>query len=150
MISWKSRKQPTVALSSCEAEYMSLTSGTTNAVNFINHIVHLNDVPVILSPKKTAADKAVTADMEGGRTSSYTSLSFTAQFKLLFSTLRNVTLAFVNTMQILTSFASRMVSEVLDKGGFRRSIRLMSIVPIMLVFMFKPLFRGAMKQGTKV
>jgi len=131
-------------------EYMSLTSGTTNAVNFINHIVHLNDVPVILSPKKTAADKAVTADMEGGRTSSYTSLSFTAQFKLLFSTLRNVTLAFVNTMQILTAFASRMVSEVLDKGGFRRSVRLMSIVPIMLVFMFKPLFRGAMKQGTKV
>jgi len=131
-------------------EYMSLTSGTTNAVNFINHIVHLNDVPVILSPKKTAADKAVAADMEGGRTSSYTSLSFTAQFKLLFSTLRNVTLAFVNTMQILTAFASRMASEVLDKGGFRRSIRLMSVVPIMLVFMFKPLFRGAMKQGTKV
>jgi len=131
-------------------EYMSLTSGTTNAVNFINHIVHLNDVPVILSPKKMAADKAVAADMEGGRTSSYTSLSFTAQFKLLFSTLRNVTLAFVNTMQILTAFASRMVSEVLDKGGFRRSIRLMSVVPIMLVFMFKPLFRGAMKQGTKV
>ena len=131
-------------------EYMSLTSGTTNAVNFINHIVHLNDVPVILSPKKTTADKAVAADMEGGRTSSYTSLSFTAQFKLLFSTLRNVTLAFVNTMQILTAFASRMVSEVLDKGGFRRSIRLMSVVPIMLVFMFKPLFRGAMKQGTQV
>ena len=131
-------------------EYMSLTSGTTNAVNFINHIVHLNDVPVILSPKKADKNKAVTVDMEGGRTSSYTSLSFTAQFKLLFSTLRNVTLAFVNTMQILTAFASRMVSEVLDMGGFRRSVRLMSIVPIMLVFMFKPLFRGAMKQGTKV
>ena len=131
-------------------EYMSLTSGTTNAVNFINHIVHLNDVPVILSPKKADKNKAVSMDMEGGRTSSYTSLSFTAQFKLLFSTLRNVTLAFVNTMQILTAFASRMVSEVLDKGGFRRSVRLMSIVPIMLVFMFKPLFSGAMKQGTKV
>lgn len=28
LISWKSKKQPTVALSSCEAEYMSLTSAT--------------------------------------------------------------------------------------------------------------------------
>ena len=31
MISWKSRKQPTVALSTCEAEYMSLSSAIQEA-----------------------------------------------------------------------------------------------------------------------
>ena len=35
-ISWKSRKQPTVALSSCEAEYMALTATTQEAIFLSN------------------------------------------------------------------------------------------------------------------
>ena len=45
MISWKSRKQPTVALSSCEAEYMSLASAAQEGkylVSFLNEILNLN------------------------------------------------------------------------------------------------------------
>ena len=37
-ISWKSKKQPTVALSTCEAEYMALTAATQEAL-FLNMIV---------------------------------------------------------------------------------------------------------------
>ena len=41
LISWKSRKQPTVASSTCEAEYMSLASAVQEA-KFLSHL--LNDV----------------------------------------------------------------------------------------------------------
>ncbi len=47
MISWKSRKQPTVALSSCEAEYMSLASVTQEAkylLSLLNEILELNQL----------------------------------------------------------------------------------------------------------
>ena len=45
MISWKSRKQPTVALSTCEAEYMSLVAATQEGkylTSFLNEIINLN------------------------------------------------------------------------------------------------------------
>jgi hypothetical protein len=38
LISWKSKKQPTVALSSCEAEYMALAA-TTQECLFISHLI---------------------------------------------------------------------------------------------------------------
>ncbi len=44
MISWKSKKQPTVALSSCEAEYMSLASATQEGkylLSLLNEILNL-------------------------------------------------------------------------------------------------------------
>ena len=39
LISWKSRKQPTVALSTCEAEYMSLASAVQEA-KFLSHLLN--------------------------------------------------------------------------------------------------------------
>ena len=45
MISWKSRKQPTVALSTCEAEYMSLVAAIQEGkylTSFLNEIINLN------------------------------------------------------------------------------------------------------------
>lgn len=39
LISWKSKKQPTVALSSCEAEYMALTAATQEAL-FLFNVLH--------------------------------------------------------------------------------------------------------------
>ena len=124
-------------------EHMLLTSGTTSAVNFINYMVHLNDLP--LSSSK-ASSSLETEDV-GGRTSIYTSLSFTAQFQLLIGTLQKLSMAFVNTLRILGSFGKRMFTEILDKGGFRHSVRMMSVVPLAIILMFRPLFRGMMKQG---
>ena len=51
MISWKSRKQPTVALSSCEAEYMSLTSATQEGkylLSMLNEILNLEQTKFTL------------------------------------------------------------------------------------------------------
>ena len=45
MISYKSRKQPTVALSTCEAEYMSLVAAIQEEkylTSFLNEIINLN------------------------------------------------------------------------------------------------------------
>ena len=45
LISWKSRKQPTVALSTCEAEYMALCSATQEGkylMSFLNEVISLN------------------------------------------------------------------------------------------------------------
>ena len=40
LISWKSRKQPTVALCTCEAEYMTLASAVQEA-KFLSHLLSL-------------------------------------------------------------------------------------------------------------
>ena len=52
MISWNSRKQQTVALSSCEAEYMSLCSAVQEGkylISFLNEILDLNQISFDLS-----------------------------------------------------------------------------------------------------
>ncbi|RCU36491.1 hypothetical protein DVA76_18090, partial [Acinetobacter baumannii] len=36
IISWKSKKQPTVALSTCEAEYMALAATTQESLYLVN------------------------------------------------------------------------------------------------------------------
>eukprot|EP00571_Detonula_confervacea_P009595 CAMPEP_0172316562 /NCGR_PEP_ID=MMETSP1058-20130122/28673_1 /TAXON_ID=83371 /ORGANISM="Detonula confervacea, Strain CCMP 353" /LENGTH=452 /DNA_ID=CAMNT_0013030901 /DNA_START=74 /DNA_END=1432 /DNA_ORIENTATION=+ len=135
-------------------EYMQLTSSRASAVNFINHYMHLSDhTPKTTSPTSTAVTGASTNTQdnevaaEGGRTSSYISLSFTVQFQLLLATLHRIALAFAHTIKIMTAFGSRMFSEILDKGGFRHSLRMMSVTSVAILFMFKPLFRGALKQG---
>ena len=46
-ISWKSRKQPTVALSSCEAEYIAISSATQEAKflkQLINEITNMDTI----------------------------------------------------------------------------------------------------------
>jgi hypothetical protein len=40
-ISWKTRKQPSVALSSCEAEYMALAEATKEALHLRNYCMHI-------------------------------------------------------------------------------------------------------------
>lgn len=50
-ISWKTRKQPTVALSTCEAEYIALAATTQECLHLTQLLVHLDDyqygVPMI-------------------------------------------------------------------------------------------------------
>jgi len=82
-----------------------------------------------------------------GRTSSYASLSFRDQLSLLGATLNHLFMAFVRTMTILAAFASRTFSQILEGGGFRHSVRMMSVTCVAVVLMFRPLFRGALKQG---
>ena len=55
-ISWKSRKQPTVALSSCEAEYMALSAATQEILYLIKVMKDLKIQvnPVILSDSQSA------------------------------------------------------------------------------------------------
>ena len=51
LIAWKSRKQPTVALSSCEAEYMALTNATQEAMFLINltrDFGHTTQLPLLI------------------------------------------------------------------------------------------------------
>ena len=43
LISWKSKKQPTVALSSCEAEYMALAATTQESL-FLTQLLHDIDI----------------------------------------------------------------------------------------------------------
>ena len=52
LISWKSKKQPTVALSTCEAEYMALCSATQEGIylmSFLNEVIDLNQTLFVLS-----------------------------------------------------------------------------------------------------
>lgn len=149
-------------------EYMQLTSSGKSAVNFINHYMHLSDY----SPKASSATAAVAAAPtagttaasshtvtkaavkqvavdQGGRTSSYASLSFTVQFQLLLATLHRIATAFVHTIKIMTAFSRHLFSAILDKGGFRHSARMMGGASVAVLFMFKPLFNGALKQGGK-
>ena len=138
-------------------EHMLLTSGTTSAVKLYHYMTHTGHVSQQLSSisertlasisGKDVASTSTAPTEEGGRTSSYISLSFPAQLTLLVKTLQRMTLAFVNTMKILTSFASRMFSEILEKGGFRHSVRMMSMASLAVLLMFRPLFNGALKQG---
>ena len=55
-VSWKSRKQPTVALSSCEAEYMALSASTQEAI-YLTTVMNdylLKSKPVIHSDSQSA------------------------------------------------------------------------------------------------
>lgn len=99
-----------------------------------------------LKPPATATKEVAKGDA-GGRTSSYVSLSFPAQAKLLASTLQRLCVAFVQTTRILASFASRMIKSILEQGGFRKSARMAGLASVAFVFLFRPIFRGAMKQG---
>ena len=54
-VSWKTRKQQTVALSSCEAEYMALAVSTQEALYLINILNDLIPVkPIIFSDSQSA------------------------------------------------------------------------------------------------
>lgn len=83
---------------------------------------------------------------EGGRTTSYVSASPLSQLRLLISTLKSFTAALAETTAILWRFAVRVVREVLAKGGFRHSLRMMSVASVALVLMIKPIMQSSMSQ----
>jgi len=120
--------------------------GLRDEASFLHHCIHPLSDHASSRAKGAAAAAALAVDA-GGRTSSYIALSFAAQFKLLVATLGRIASAFVTTMRIMTAFGSRAFSEILNKGGFKNSLRMMSVASVAILFMFRPLFRGAMKQG---
>ncbi|KAL7446622.1 hypothetical protein ACHAXM_011644 [Skeletonema potamos] len=96
--------------------------------------------PVVAGSTTMVAQPAV-----GGRISSFANVGPVAQYQLLVQTLRKFLQAFITSIKIIGNFASRVIPEILEKGGFRHSVRMMSVATVALLFMFKPLFRGAMK-----
>jgi hypothetical protein len=87
---------------------------------------------VIDSPTALATSSAV-----GGRVSSFANVGPIAQFQLMVQTLRKFPQAFVTTVKI--------IPDILEKGGFRRSVRMVSLATVAVLLIFKPLFRGALK-----
>mmetsp|Transcript_33565 Transcript_33565/g.71564 ORF Transcript_33565/g.71564 Transcript_33565/m.71564 type:complete len:420 (+) Transcript_33565:45-1304(+) len=145
-------------------EHALLASSTHGAVSFLAHcmaggrpllVPAANAATSTAAATQAAASKTVAAAQaatkavaaSGGRASPYAALSFPAQFQLMLQTLRRLALAFARTTKIMTSFAKRACSEILSKGGFRNTVQLASIASVAVVLMFKPLFKGALKQG---
>ena len=57
-ISWSSKKQPTIALSSCEAEIMAASEGAKEAIylrNFLSELGENTDAPTALATDNRAA-----------------------------------------------------------------------------------------------
>eukprot|EP00986_Skeletonema_menzelii_P020605 scaffold31778_cov137-Skeletonema_menzelii.AAC.2 len=96
--------------------------------------------PVLSGSASTIAQPAV-----GGRVSSFSNVGAVAQFQLMMKTLRKCFQAFATAIKIMGNFASRAIPEILEKGGFRHSCKMMTAATLALLFMFKPLFKGAMK-----
>jgi len=135
-------------------EHMLIASSTQSAVNFLTYCVNTGRPLVHVHPSadgkevsSSSSPSSAAAAADGGRTSSYIALSFPAQFKLLVNTMRRLVVAFVRTTRITTAFAKRACEEILNKGGFRNTVQLASVASVAIIFMFKPLFKGAMKQG---
>lgn len=83
---------------------------------------------------------------EGGRTTSYVSASPLSQLRLLISTMKSFAAALAETSAILGRFFVSVVREVLNKGGFRHSLRMMSVASVALVLMIKPIMHSSMSQ----
>lgn len=81
----------------------------------------------------------------GDRLAPSTSLSFTRQFQLTLHTMKRATEAFVTVSRILANFTARAIPKIIEKGGFRHSIRMASAASFAILLMFRPLFRVAMK-----
>lgn len=106
----------------------------------------INRASPVPAPVKASSSNAVsTAPAVGGRVSSFASVGPIAQFQLMFQTLQKIFQAFVTSIKIMANFASRLIPEILENGGFRHSVKMMSLATAAVLLMFKPLFRGAMK-----
>ena len=110
-----------------------------SAVNFFHYF----------SPKEV--EKRLKQDeanaIAAGRLSPHVSLSFVAQFSLMMESLRKVLMAYMTSLKVMGSFFARAVPAVLEKGGLRHSVRMMSVASVAILLMFRPLFRGFMKQA---
>jgi len=109
---------------------------------FATHMQRASPAP---APVVTGSTTTVAQPVVGGRISSFANVGPVAQYQLMVQTLRKFLQAFVTSMKIIGNFASRVIPEILEKGGFRHSVRMMSVATLALLFMFKPLFKGAMK-----
>ena len=106
----------------------------------------INRASPVPAPVKTSSSNAVsTAPAVGGRVSSFANVGPIAQFQLMFQTLQKIFQAFVTSIKIMANFAPRLIPEILENGGFRHSVKMMSLATAAVLLMFKPLFRGAMK-----
>ena len=106
----------------------------------------INRASPVPAPVKTSSSNAVsTAPAVGGRVSSFANVGPIAQFQLMFQTLQKIFQAFVTSIKIMANFASRLIPEIIENGGFRHSVKMMSLATAAVLLMFKPLFRGAMK-----
>lgn len=97
------------------------------------------------SPALSDSTTTVARPAIGGRVSSFSNVGAVAQYQLMIQTLRKFVRAFATAIKIMGNFASRAIPEILEKGGFRHSCKMMTAASLALLFMFKPLFRGAMK-----
>ena len=97
------------------------------------------------APVMSGSTTSVAQPEVGGRVSSFSNVGAVAQFQLMMQTLRKFFHAFATAMKIMANFASRAIPEILEKGGFRHSCKMMTAATLALLFMFKPLFKGAMK-----
>lgn len=102
-------------------EHALIATSGESAVNFPTHAIGIN---ASVSPSASTAATDASPITPGGRTSSYISLSFPAQLKLLVDALRRLKAALASATGILTALAGRAYRKILDKGGFRRSARL--------------------------
>jgi len=97
------------------------------------------------SPASSDSTAMVAQPTVGGRVSSFSNVGAVAQYQLMIQTLRKFVRAFATAIKIMGNFASRAIPEILEKGGFRHSCKMMTAASLALLFMFKPLFKGAMK-----
>jgi hypothetical protein len=107
-----------------------------SAVNFFHYF----------TPKEAEKSTAVSS-VASGRLAPHVSLSFAAQFSLMMESLRKVLTAYVTSLKVMGSFFARAVPAVLDKGGLRHSVRMMSVASVAILLMFRPLFKGFMKHA---
>eukprot|EP00956_Cyclotella_meneghiniana_P020572 scaffold36478_cov69-Cyclotella_meneghiniana.AAC.13 len=99
------------------------------------------------SPKEVENRTSDTVAMATGRLAPHVSLSFGAQFSLLLESLRKVSNAYFTSLKVMSSFFARLVPAILEKGGLRHSLRMMSVASVAMLLMFRPLFKGFMKQA---
>ncbi|KAL9187509.1 hypothetical protein ACHAXT_001612 [Thalassiosira profunda] len=133
-------------------EYESLTSSTEHAVNFLTHRIcstSLRAAAATAAPAAAATSPAATAASVAAcpQCATYPSLSFPDQCRLLVATTAKLVRAFARTVRILAAFAGRAGAAILERGGCRCSVRMAGAAAVAAVLMFRPLFRGAMRQG---
>lgn len=115
-------------------EMSSLFSSTETAVLLLS--------PLILRklPSNTSANTEI-----GGRLASSVSLSFVSQLQLMMNSFKRLTAAFVTALKIMANFSSRVMTQILDNGGIRHTVRMASVASFAILLMFRPLFKGALK-----
>lgn len=109
-----------------------------SAVNFFHYF----------SPKEAEKTSAVAeSSVASGRLAPHVSLSFAAQFALMMESLRKILTAYMTSLKVMGSFFARAVPAILEKGGLRHSVKMMSVASLAVLLMFRPLFKGFMKQA---